>query len=86
LISGRIKINRRHLVIGAALLLLISLFQDMTVLGNVMTGHYTKTKSGFIGSGLRLPGMRRQEKDILLDATHFLNLVEQGGRPNNWLR
>ena len=62
-------------------------FQDMTVLENVMIGRYAKTGSGFMSNGLRLPGMRREEEDILLDATHFLNLVEQrGGRHNSLLR
>ncbi|MFH1639598.1 MAG: ABC transporter ATP-binding protein [Chloroflexota bacterium] len=54
------------------------LFREMTVLENIMTGRHSRTRSGFLGSGLRLPGMRREEDEISLDAAHYLNLVEQG--------
>jgi branched-chain amino acid transport system ATP-binding protein len=56
----------------------VLLFKDMTVTENIMTGRHTRTKSGFFGSGLRLPSMRREEETIVLDAAHYLNLVEQG--------
>jgi branched-chain amino acid transport system ATP-binding protein len=55
------------------------LFRDMTVAENIMTGRHTRTRSGFFASGLRLPGMRREEEKIALDAAYYLNLVE-GGR------
>jgi branched-chain amino acid transport system ATP-binding protein len=56
----------------------VLLFKDMTVMENIMTGRHTRSKSGFIISGLRLPAMRREEDTIALDAAHYLNLVEQG--------
>lgn len=58
------------------------LFNDMTVLENIMAGRHARTGSGFLGSGLRLPGMRREEEKTLLDAEHFLNFVEQGRYAN----
>jgi len=56
----------------------VLLFKDMTVMENVMTGRHIRTGSGFFGSGLRLPAMRREEDSISLDAAHYLNMVEQG--------
>jgi ABC-type branched-subunit amino acid transport system ATPase component len=56
----------------------VLLFKDMTVIENIMTGRHSRTKSGFFGSGFRLPAMRREEGGIALDAAHYLNLVEQG--------
>jgi branched-chain amino acid transport system ATP-binding protein len=56
----------------------VLLFKDMTVLENIMAGRHSRTGSGFLSSGLRLPAMRREEDEIALDAAHYLNLVEQG--------
>lgn len=56
----------------------VLLFKDMTVLENIMAGRHSRTRSGFLGSGLRLPGMRREEDEIALDAAHYLNMVAQG--------
>jgi len=42
----------------------LELFGDMTVLENVMVGRYPKTRAGFISSGLRLPYVIREERDI----------------------
>lgn len=56
----------------------VLLFKDMTVLENIMVGRHSRTGSGFLSSGLRLPAMRREEDEIALDAAHYLNLVEQG--------
>lgn len=60
----------------------VLLFKDMTVIENVMTGRHARTRSGFIASGLRFPAMRKEEEQISLDASHFLNMVE-GGRYGN---
>jgi branched-chain amino acid transport system ATP-binding protein len=35
----------------------------MTVLENVMVGRYSRTRSGFISSGLRLPFVRKEERE-----------------------
>ena len=56
----------------------VLLFKDMTVLENIMAGRHSRTGSGFLSSGLRLPAMRREEDEIALDAAHYLNLVGQG--------
>ena len=56
----------------------VLLFKEMTVMENIMAGRHSRTGSGFLGSGLRLPAMRREEEGIGLDAAHYLNLVEQG--------
>lgn len=41
----------------------VELFGDMTVLENVMVGRYSRTRSGFISSGLRLPFVRKEERE-----------------------
>jgi branched-chain amino acid transport system ATP-binding protein len=42
----------------------VALFKSMTVLENVLLGRHSRTRSGFLASGLRLPGMRREERRI----------------------
>ena len=44
----------------------VLLFKEMTVIENIMTGRHTRTRSGFIASGLRLPAMRRKKIASLL--------------------
>lgn len=41
----------------------VELFGDLTVLENVMVGRYSRTRSGFISSGLRLPFVRKEESE-----------------------
>ena len=58
------------------------LFSNITVLENVMVGMHPRTKSGFLGGALHLPGERKEEKRIrekaetLLD---FLGLLPKAG-------
>ena len=40
------------------------LFSNMTVLENVMVGMHPRTRSGFLGGVLHLPGERKEEKRI----------------------
>ncbi|MCP4196201.1 MAG: ABC transporter ATP-binding protein [Proteobacteria bacterium] len=54
------------------------LFENMTVIENVMVGHHPRSHSGIIASGLRLPSMRREEEIIYLEAMKYLNLVGMG--------
>ncbi|HMQ53246.1 MAG TPA: ABC transporter ATP-binding protein [Anaerolineae bacterium] len=54
------------------------LFDNMTVLENVMVGHQTRSRAGFVACGLRLPAMRREEEFIYLEAMKYLNLVGLG--------
>jgi ABC-type branched-subunit amino acid transport system ATPase component len=40
----------------------LELFGEMSVLDNVMVGRYTKSRSGFLASGLSLPSVRKEER------------------------
>ncbi len=53
----------------------VELFGNMTVLENVMVGRHVRTKMGLIQSGLRLPGVKREERFILETAQQKLNVV-----------
>ena len=57
------------------------IFNDMTVLENVMVGCHLRGKAELLDAALRLVA-RREEEDIYLDALHFLNLVGLGSRAN----
>lgn len=62
----------------------VALFKSMTVLENVMLGRHPRTRSGFWATGLRLPGMRREERRIKEEARTYLDLVglgDQAERP-----
>jgi branched-chain amino acid transport system ATP-binding protein len=56
------------------------IFQEMTVLENVMVGCHLRGQAGVLDAALRLPRARREEEDVLLDALHYLNLVGLGTR------
>ncbi len=56
------------------------LFENMTVLENVMVGRHSRSSYGMIASALRLPVMRREEERIFLEAMRYLNLVGLGMR------
>jgi branched-chain amino acid transport system ATP-binding protein len=53
----------------------VELYHGMTVLENVMVGRHVRTKAGILLSGLRLPGVRAEEKQIRADAERILDLV-----------
>ena len=53
----------------------VALFKTMSVLENVMLGRHPRTRSGFFASGLRLPGMRREEKQIAESSMQYLEFV-----------
>jgi len=53
----------------------VALFKRMTVLENVMRGRHSRTRSGFLAAGFRLPGMRLEEKGIRQKALEYLDLV-----------
>jgi len=53
----------------------VALFKAMSVLENVMLGRHPRTRSGFFAAGLRLPGMRSEEKLIRTRALEYLDLV-----------
>ena len=56
----------------------VHLFGNMTVLENIMTGQHTRSRSGFFGAAIRLPKMRREEENINLNATKYLNMMGLG--------
>ena len=58
----------------------VELFGDMTVLENVMVGRYPKTRAGFISSGLRLPYVIREERQIRNLSLEILDYIGLSGR------
>ena len=53
----------------------VALFKTMTVLENVMVGRHPRTRSGFLATGFRLPGMRSEERKIRESSRETLDLV-----------
>lgn len=53
----------------------VELFGNMTVLENVMVGRHVRTRMGLIRSGLRLPGVKKEEEVIQETAREKLDLV-----------
>lgn len=54
------------------------LFAHMTALENIMTGRHAKSRAGFLQAALRTPGFRKEEEKIVLEALHYLHLVNLG--------
>jgi branched-chain amino acid transport system ATP-binding protein len=55
----------------------LALFGNMTALENVMLGRHIRTTAGLFSAGLRLPGMRREERAIqekALEELRFMGL------------
>jgi branched-chain amino acid transport system ATP-binding protein len=55
----------------------LELFGNMSVLENVMLGGHNHTSAGLFSAGLRLPGMKQEEKRIrenALEELHFMGL------------
>jgi branched-chain amino acid transport system ATP-binding protein len=53
----------------------LQVFSNMTVLENVMIGRHPRSRYGFISAALRLPGGRREEKEITKQAMAELAFV-----------
>jgi len=53
----------------------IRLFQNLTVLENVLAGRHARLKSGATGAMLRTPGQKREERDALASALRELSFV-----------
>jgi branched-chain amino acid transport system ATP-binding protein len=53
----------------------LRLFGNMTVLENVMIGRHAKTTYDLLSAALRLPLARRQERNLHLEAMHYLSRV-----------
>ncbi len=53
----------------------LQIFSNMTVLENVMVGRHPRSGYGMLSAALRLPGGRREEKDIRDRAMEYLSFV-----------
>jgi len=53
----------------------VRLFKNMTVAENVMSGAHSVSRQGVAGALLRHPAQRREEREILESAEHFLDYV-----------
>jgi branched-chain amino acid transport system ATP-binding protein len=62
----------------------VQLFENMTVLENVMVGRHARTGQGILASAFRLPGQIREERRIVNDSLEKLDivgLVDRAGDP-----
>ena len=62
----------------------LALFRGLSVLDNVLVGGHTRTRSDFLSDALGLPGVRRQEHDLVRAAGEvidYLGLGEVARRP-----
>jgi ABC-type branched-subunit amino acid transport system ATPase component len=59
---------------------LIRLFPNMSVLENVMTGRHTHSRIGVFSSGLRLPIVRKEEKQANEEAQTILEFLGIGNK------
>ncbi len=53
----------------------IKLFNDMTVLENIMVGRHRKSRAGFLRAMVPLPGTRREERESAEKAAGFASLL-----------
>lgn len=53
----------------------IQLFENMSVIENVMIGMHTRTKTGFLRAALRLPGTRKEEQVVREESLKMLEFV-----------
>ena len=63
----------------------IRLFSTMTAVENVMVGQNARMKAGLVGSILRPPGVRREEKRVREKAREELQYVGVRPRHHDWL-
>jgi len=61
----------------------VELFDNMTVLENVMTGRHLRINRSFLGGGLSLPRMRRQEKVLQSQAMELLDFIGLASKSQN---
>jgi branched-chain amino acid transport system ATP-binding protein len=69
----------RHQVAGAGIgrtFQNLALFRTMTVLDNVMVGRHSRTGTGFLVNALRLPAVKREERDTHAKALELLRLLD----------
>jgi len=56
----------------------VLLFENMSVIENVMVGRHVRSRAGFLESAFSLPFSHREEEEVVLSSTHYLNLVGLG--------
>jgi branched-chain amino acid transport system ATP-binding protein len=62
----------------------LGLFPRISVRDNVLVGAHHRGRSGFVGAGLRLPGVGREERELRAEADAMLgrlSLTEVAGHP-----
>jgi branched-chain amino acid transport system ATP-binding protein len=61
----------------------VELFDNMTVLENVMTGRHVRIRHSFTACGLGLPPIRTQEKQVREDALEILEFIGLAHKHNH---
>jgi branched-chain amino acid transport system ATP-binding protein len=56
----------------------LALFPGLSVLDNVMVGAHARSRSGFLTSAVRFPGVSSEERRVRTDALELLELLELG--------
>ncbi|MEZ5852707.1 MAG: ABC transporter ATP-binding protein [Hyphomicrobiaceae bacterium] len=54
----------------------VALFDRMSVLDNVKVGQHSKSRSGFVASALRLPGVHEEEREITRRARELIAFMD----------
>lgn len=60
----------------------VELFDNMTVLENVMVGRHMRIRKDFLGCGLGLPAIARQENQLRDQAQDILDFIGLGDKPD----
>jgi len=58
----------------------LCIFENMDVLKNVMTGLHLHTRSNMLSAGLKVPSLRRQEKETISHAEAILDFLGLSGK------
>jgi branched-chain amino acid transport system ATP-binding protein len=64
----------------------IRLFQNMTALENTLVGMHSRLKSGILGSVIRTPGVKREEREARKRARELLEFSGLRGRDQEFAR
>ncbi len=64
----------------------IRLFQNMTALENTLVGMHSRLKSGILGSVIRTPGVKREEREARKRARELLEFSGLRGRNEEYAR
>jgi branched-chain amino acid transport system ATP-binding protein len=62
----------------------IRLFQNMTVIENVLVGGHTHLKTGLLGAILRTRGVQKEEQEAVEEASEMLRFIGLAGR-GDWM-